>query len=123
MGQYFLIVNLDKKEYLHPHKLDCGLKLWEICANSCLNVLGLLLRKSDEGGRGDIQKEYKSAGRWAEDRLVVIGDYDESNLYEKANHEFTEITDDIKEEWNDFIELFELKIKNKDERTRMIERF
>jgi len=30
MGQYFLILNLDKKEYLHPHKLGSGYKLWEI---------------------------------------------------------------------------------------------
>jgi len=31
MGQYYFIVNLDKKEYLHPHKLGDGLKLREIC--------------------------------------------------------------------------------------------
>jgi len=110
MGQYFLVVNLDKKEYLHPHKLDCGLKLWEICANNCLNILGFLLRKSSEGGGGDIQKDYKNAGRWAGDRLVVVGDYDGSKLYDKASKEFKEITDEIKKKWNDFIELSDLKI-------------
>lgn len=110
MGQYFLIVNLTKKEYLDPHNLGGGLKLWEICANSVLNVLGFLLRKSSEGGGDDIQKDYKNAGRWAGDRIVVIGNYDKSKLYDKARQEFTEITAEIREEWNEFIELEELKI-------------
>jgi hypothetical protein len=29
MGQYYLIVNLDKKQFLHPHKCGDGLKLLE----------------------------------------------------------------------------------------------
>lgn len=115
MGQYFLIVNTDKREYLHPHRLGCGLKLWEICANKALNVLGFLLRQSSEGGGGDIQKDYKNAGRWAGDRIVIVGDYDDSKLYEKAKAEFKEITGEIKDEWNDFIGMEEQKIKCGDE--------
>ena len=56
MGQYFYIVNLTKREYIDPHRLDCGLKLIEIVASDVLNVLGLLLRQSCETGGGDIQK-------------------------------------------------------------------
>ncbi len=29
MGQYYYIVNIDKHEYLHPHKFNDGLKLLE----------------------------------------------------------------------------------------------
>lgn len=86
MGQYFYIANLDKKEWLNPHTLGMGLKLWEICANRGAGVLPYLLRKSDEGGGGDQNDpDAKFAGRWAGDRIVVIGDYDSSNLYEEIN--------------------------------------
>ena len=111
MGQYFLIVNLDKKEFIHPHKLGSGLKLWEICASNACRVLPFLLRKSNETGGGDIQKEYKNAGRWAGDRIVVVGDYDESGLYDKALKEFKDISHKIKDEFNDFIQVEHLQLK------------
>lgn len=114
MGQYFYIVNLDKCEYLDPLNLRAGMKLWEICANSCLNVLGFLLRQSSETGGGDIRKEYTNAGRWANDRIVVVGDYDESDIFNIAGNDYKEISQEIKNEWNDFIELSELKIPKED---------
>lgn len=109
MGQYFYIVNLDKKEFLHPHHLGSGLKLWEICANNISRILPFLLRKSNEGGGGDIHKDYKFAGRWAGDKIVVIGDYDKSKLFDKADKEFKNISKAAREEFNDFIEMEELK--------------
>ena len=110
MGQYFLVVNLDKKEFIHPHELGSGMKLWEICANNACRVLPFLLRKSNETGGGDIHKDYKSAGRWAEDRIVVIGDYDESGLYDKALKEFKDISNEVKDEFNDFIRFEAMKL-------------
>ncbi len=103
MGQYFIIVNLDKKEYIHPHKLNTGAKLWEIAVNPIAGVFPFLLRKSSETGGGDIEKNYKNAGRWAGDRIVVVGDYDNSGLYDKAEEEFKEISEEIKEEIEDFL--------------------
>lgn len=35
MGQYFLIVNVDKREYIDGHRLGVGIKLWELAANGC----------------------------------------------------------------------------------------
>ncbi len=32
MGQYFQVVNLDKKEKLHPHAFGDGLKLMEMAS-------------------------------------------------------------------------------------------
>ena len=99
MGQYFIIVNLDKKEYLHPHKFNDGLKLLEFGCSSCgtLTALTLLLRKSNESGGGDISIENDLIGSWAENRIVIIGDYDESKLYNKAQEEYKDISDSILE--------------------------
>jgi hypothetical protein len=106
MGQYFIFVNLDKKEVYKP----LGRKLWEICANNDAKILAFLLRKSSERGGGDIEKDYKYAGRWAGDRILVIGDYDESKLYDIAEKEYTDITKEATEEFNDFMGTDDLKI-------------
>ena len=34
MGQYYLIVNLDKKQFLHPHKCGDGLILLEFACGA-----------------------------------------------------------------------------------------
>ena len=70
------------------------------------------MRKSNEGGGGDIQSpDAKYAGRWAGDEVYLVGDYDESDLYEKAGNEFTNISQPLVEEYNDFIEVEELQLK------------
>ena len=98
MGQYFYIVNLDKKEFLHPHKLGSGLKFWEILSTHVPQVLVYLLRQSNESGGGDIT-EGKTNGRWAGDRIVVVGDYDQSNLVEIANKEYEDISLIVREDF------------------------
>lgn len=86
IGQYFYVVNLTKREFLHPHKLGSGLKLWELCASSASGVIPYLLRKSDEGGGGD-QNDSKAkwCGHWAMDNIAVIGDYDSSRLFQEID--------------------------------------
>ncbi len=78
MGQYHLTVNLTKKEFLDPHKLGDGLKLWEQ-ANSqggvMVALLALLACSNGRGG-GDFQ-DHPLIGRWAGDKIVVVGDYAE----------------------------------------------
>ena len=112
MGQYFAIVNEDKKEYIHPHNIGHGAKLWEICVNNLGGPLLYLLRRSDETGGGDVNwpDKLEFAGRWAGDKIVVIGDYDSSNLYQHAREEFTDIGNQLAKEYNDFIEIDELKL-------------
>jgi hypothetical protein len=46
MGQYFRIVNLDKKEWIEPD----GWKLWELCANNSIRMLGYLLATDNWDG-------------------------------------------------------------------------
>jgi len=80
MGQYHLIVNLDKKEFLHPHELGDGLKLREFSSGGfSIQGLALLLASSNGFGGGDfyIDTEFSHIpGRWAGDRIVIAGDYD-----------------------------------------------
>ena len=57
MGQYYKVINIDKKEYIRP---NCGLKLMEWSYN--LNPLILNLMK-------------KLANEWKGDRVFVVGDY------------------------------------------------
>jgi hypothetical protein len=111
MGQYFYIVNLDKKEYLHPHKMGSGLKLWEICASNLPRVLPLLLRQSSEGGGGDYHGENTDiVGRWAGDRITVVGDYDESKLYNEAKESYKEISNLVRPVFDEFIEIEDHKL-------------
>lgn len=110
MGQYFKIVNVDKKEVVDPFELWEGSKFWELCANNIGRLLVYLLRKSSETGGGDVNnpEELEFCGRWAGDRIVVVGDYDESKLYFIAE-KFRDISIEAAREFNKFIEIEDRK--------------
>ena len=112
MGQYWLTVNLDKKEFINPHKLGCGLKLWEQLASHPSTGTALLLLTAampELRGGGDFKLNEISKdviGRWAGDRITLVGDYAEdtdlpakykaSKIYEKCgNGKYTDITDKV----------------------------
>lgn len=80
MGQYHIPVNLDKKEFIHPHRLGCGLKQWEQLVNTpgTAQALFILLCVSNERGGGDL-RGHEVLGRWAGDALAVVGDYGEKH--------------------------------------------
>ncbi|MDM8551477.1 hypothetical protein QUF72_15430 [Desulfobacterales bacterium HSG2] len=96
MGQYYMIVNLDKREYLNPLRFGDGCKVREFGFSSygAMSALAILLAKSSqlEGGG-----EFDSVltGAWAENRIVIIGDYDESGLYQRLSKEYTDISPEI----------------------------
>ncbi len=77
MGQYYLIVNLDKREYLYPHRFGDGLKLTEFgCSNDgTMTALAILLADGNGRGFGDLEADDAIVGSWAGDRIVVAGDY------------------------------------------------
>lgn len=68
MGQYYTIVNADKKEWFHAHDFDCGIKLMEFSyvvkepnklrGNCVTSVLHKLMENE-----------------WKGDRVYIIGDY------------------------------------------------
>lgn len=76
MGQYWKPVNLDKREFIDPHRLGCGLKLWEQIANPEVGraLVILLAVMPERRGGGDLQSN-PFIGRWAGDRVVLVGDY------------------------------------------------
>lgn len=77
MGQYHLIVNLDKQQYIHPHNFNDGLKLLEFgCSGSgAMTGLAILLADSNNRGGGDLRSEHPIIGSWAGDRITITGDY------------------------------------------------
>lgn len=80
MGQYHKLYNVDKKQYVHAHRIDNGLKLWEQIGHmkSTATALFLLVANSNGRGGGDVPK-HPLIGTWAGNRIVVQGDYAESD--------------------------------------------
>ena len=78
MGQYHYLVNLTKKQFVHPHQIGNGLKLHEQVGwpYSTSTVLVMLLAVSSGRGGGDFG-EHRLVGSWAGDRIAFIGDYAE----------------------------------------------
>lgn len=77
MGQYWKPVNLDKCEYIDPHKLGSGLKLREQFGThpgTGVALLMLLAAMPEARGGGDPQPN-SIIGRWAGDRVALVGDY------------------------------------------------
>lgn len=80
MGEYHVIANLDKKEFIEPYALGSGriLKEFMMDGTSAMTGLALLLASSNSGGGNfnlplDTQWEH-IPGRWAGDRIVIAGD-------------------------------------------------
>jgi hypothetical protein len=77
IGQYHYVVNLDRREFLHPHQLGDGLKLMEF-ANSIggtTTALCILLARSNGRGGGDLHYDSTWIGAWGNNRITIIGDY------------------------------------------------
>lgn len=108
LGQYWKVVNLDKKEILDPHKLGVGLKLGEQLGSGhgtpdALFILVTAMRDRRGGGDFDWDSNFygperthdhhmgapviesynaiakRTIGRWAGDRIIVVGDYSEDS--------------------------------------------
>jgi hypothetical protein len=96
MGQYYMIVNLDRREYLNPLKFGDGCKVREFgfSSHGVMSALAILLAKSSTiSGGGDFESEL--TGAWASDRIVIIGDYDESGLYQRLDEEYVDVSLDV----------------------------
>lgn len=125
MGQYHLVVNLDKRQYLHPNHLGDGLKLLEFAdGGATLTALAILLAKDNGRGIGDLHVAAPDApherwerngftrvrtpyacpaGSWAGDRIVIAGDYGDrlpesgETLYALALRTFEDLSAPLRE--------------------------
>lgn len=77
MGQYYRIVNIDKKQFLDPHRFGDGMKLTEFACSSggILTGLAILLADGNNRGGGDLHCDDQIIGSWSGDRIVIAGDY------------------------------------------------
>ena len=83
MGQYYHVVNLDKAQYIHPHRMGDGLKLLEFgsSGDGTMLALAVLLAEGNGRGGGDLYSSNNIIGSWAGDRIVVAGDYADENKF------------------------------------------
>lgn len=113
MGQYHKLVNVDKKEYLDPHSIGLGTKQGEHLSDERWQIYGsladamyILTMTSPNRGGGDLPPS-EISGRWAGDRVMVVGDYTEDEdlpahfmagqLYGLADETYLEIGDIVRE--------------------------
>lgn len=83
MGQYFIVVNHTKREWLHPHRFGDGLKFKEFSGSSSGILAGLaLLLKQPEGS-------------WAGNAVEIVGDYDSAEVYEMAMDCYKDVSFDV----------------------------
>ena len=99
MGQYHYLINLDKKQFVHPHQIGNGLKLKEQVGpeySTATALVMLLAASSRDGGRGggDFRAAHPLVGAWVGDRVAFVGDYaepedipdcDAQGIYEKCS--------------------------------------
>ncbi|HEV2500703.1 MAG TPA: hypothetical protein VGY31_14090 [Terriglobia bacterium] len=127
MGQYHVLVNLDKRQLVVPTRLGDGLKLMEFGdGGATLTALAILLAQDNGRGLGDLHvampdtplesweqgkcglKRIRTpyahlVGSWAGDRIIIAGDYgdnlpgQEENLYYIAQKEYEDISGPMRE--------------------------
>jgi hypothetical protein len=95
MGQYYIVVNIDKQQFIDPHRCGDGAKLLEFASSGCgmMACLAILLADGNGRGGGDLmvwnQMTGENApvpgaeiiGSWAGDRIVIAGDYADPDSY------------------------------------------
>jgi hypothetical protein len=104
MGQYHILVNYDKKEIVETYGLGLGAKQVEQLGafkGTIADAMYLLVMTSPARGGGDLPMTSVS-GRWAGDRVMIVGDYTEDsdvpsipNASQLYNADCTDITNEV----------------------------
>lgn len=89
MGQYFVVANLDAKEFLDPYRFGDGRKLREFGCSSRGTMSGLALLLSSNGGR------------WYGHRIVIAGDSSSRTQWDEIWDSFLDISYDVLAELGD----------------------
>ena len=94
MGQYHIVVNLDKMEKIDPRSLGYGKKLLEFISYPNMgsdvgnSLIILLASKSNGQGSGDLPED-PIVGRWCGNRIAFVGDYDDKTIYDTPMGQFS----------------------------------
>jgi hypothetical protein len=88
LGEYYIVANPDKRQFLNSNSLGMSVKLPGMMAGPLPQILVWLLAEG-----APISGGWGLAGTWAGDRIVVAGDEGPSaKVYQRANAEFRDIT-------------------------------
>ena len=126
MGQYYKLINTQKKEFVCPWCVGGGAKIWEWAASPHGALLTLLLQRSTspeplpddsesrpvhagdnlnlDGSPGQFDEGMWMAGRWAGDPVFLVGDDDDTIMYQSAKW-YRNISESLVGQWNEFIQL------------------
>lgn len=89
MGQYFLIVNKDKKQFLDARKFGEGVEISQAVSGYHAQALALLTCRMDAVR----DTNNNLLGSWSGDFVAAAGEYAaEPNLYKTARAEFEDIS-------------------------------
>ena len=102
MGQYFIIVNIEKREYIHPHDIKRGAKLLELSKDPIIYGLMSLLQAKNK------EKTALHLGSWANDKILFIGDSEDSSFFKQVVVSFKNIS---KEAYNEYLN-FSINVKS-----------
>jgi len=96
MGQYHIIVNDSKKQWLNPSAFGDGVKLLEFGTSGCgvMCAVAVLLAVDNGKGGGDLRCEdpHKLVGSWAGDSIRIVGDYNDNGAYDGKPEEYEDIS-------------------------------
>ena len=84
---------------------DCGgpaMQAVEVTAEDGRTLPDLIAKALAREGMDFPIPSSSVVGRWAGDRVTLVGDYDDSGLYREAES-FTNISEGLVEEWNQFV--------------------
>ena len=111
MGQYFRIVNLDKREWFDPDAFDETEKHPQLCPKT-MEALAVLLMTAHSGFTmvGGATRPSRPDGRWCGDRIVIVGDEAQGCGADERWWSFTDIlidsefSDDVPSTWRNIAE-------------------
>lgn len=101
MGQYYKLVNFDKKEFVEPWSLDCGAKLteWSYCRAPMVCALMNLIAEKWKGDRvyvvGDYADLDDTSVNWYKACKEIVHEIGVDNIYSYATENFKNITKEV----------------------------
>ena len=100
MSQYFMVINHSIKEYLHPLEIGENASFIGLIHGLSPTLLAYLLRNSELIGYCDIIRDLEFNGRWAGDRIEILGDYQNQDLFLDIQNDYHNITREAYAEYN-----------------------